>query len=240
MAPAGRATWNDYALGSLLVALMILPTVAAVGYFVLAESWPPLTQQAAYVLGKLIMGAPAIWLFVVERYRLVVPRPKWAEIAGGTLFGLSVAAGMLALYFGWLKPQGVFASAAVAVREKVADFGLDSPWRFLAFALFVSLLHSFLEEYYWRAFTFGKLARYLGVIPAGIAASIAFAGHHAVILGKYFGWGSLFQLLFSAAVAFGGFVWCMMFRRWKTLYGPWISHAWVDAAIFAIGYDLCW
>lgn len=240
MEQAGQATRNDYALAVLLVALMILPTVAAVGYFILAEGWPPLIQQAAYVLGKLVMVLPAIWLFGVDRYRLKLPCPSWSEIAAGSLFGLSVAAGMLALYIGWFKPQGVFAGAAVAVREKITDFGLDFPGRFFVFAVFVSLLHSLLEEYYWRGFTFGKLAIHLGAIPAGIVSSVAFAGHHVVVLGKYFGWGSPFQILFSGAVALGGFVWCMMFWRWQRLYGPWVSHAWIDAAIFAIGYDLCW
>ena len=35
-----------------------------------------------------------------------------------------------------------------------------------------------------------------------------------------------------------GVVWALLYYRSKSLWGPWLSHAIVDAGIFAIGYDL--
>jgi hypothetical protein len=39
-------------------------------------------------------------------------------------------------------------------------------------------------------------------------------------------------------VAIGGAVWALVYQQSKSLLGPWLSHLFVDAAIFAIGWDL--
>ncbi|MEZ4820135.1 MAG: hypothetical protein R3A45_09675 [Bdellovibrionota bacterium] len=42
--------------------------------------------------------------------------------------------------------------------------------------------------------------------------------------------------LFSICVALGGVLWSWMYYRSDSLYGAWISHVFVDAALFSIGY----
>jgi membrane protease YdiL (CAAX protease family) len=59
-----------------------------------------------------------------------------------------------------------------------------------------------------------------------------------LVLQLYFGWTSPLTWLFSAGVAIGGAFWAWLYNKSGSLYGPWLSHALVDAAIFAIGYDL--
>jgi uncharacterized protein len=44
--------------------------------------------------------------------------------------------------------------------------------------------------------------------------------------------------LFSLSVAVGGAFWAWLYQRTGSLYGPWLSHLLVDAAIFLVGYDL--
>jgi len=39
-------------------------------------------------------------------------------------------------------------------------------------------------------------------------------------------------------VAIGGAVWAWIYARSDSLYGPWMSHCCVDAAIFLLGYEL--
>jgi membrane protease YdiL (CAAX protease family) len=39
-------------------------------------------------------------------------------------------------------------------------------------------------------------------------------------------------------IAIGGAAWAWVYDRSKSLYGPWLSHLIVDAAIFWIGFDL--
>lgn len=218
---------------------MVLPTVLSVGYFLLAESLPAGVQRTLYGTSKLVMVVPALWLYFVERWRLRLLRPRSEELLVGTAFGLAVGGLMIGLYFGWLGPAGAFQQASVAIREKVSGFGLGSPVKFALFALVISVIHSFLEEYYWRGFVFAKLGLFTPALLAGTISSLAFTGHHVVILGRYFGWGSAFQILFALGVLAGGGIWCWMLQRWGTLYAPWLSHMWIDLAIFVIGYHLC-
>jgi len=105
-------------------------------------------------------------------------------------------------------------------------------------ATFYSLLHSLLEEYYWRWFVFGRLRRLMS-LPAAIGvSSLGFMAHHVCIVSVFFGWLSPMSLLLSAAVAMGGALFAWIYQRTNSLYAPWISHAFVDSAIFLIGYDL--
>jgi membrane protease YdiL (CAAX protease family) len=159
-------------------------------------------------------------------------------VAVGVAFGLAVAAGMLGLYHGVLKGSAVLAAAEPQIRAKVAGFGINSVWQYAALAAFYSVIHSLLEEYYWRWFVFGQLRR---IIPLGGAiaiSSLGFMAHHVLVLGKYFGFDSPATWLFSSCVAVGGALWAWLYHRTGSLLGPWLSHLLVDAAIFAIGFDL--
>ncbi|MGQ9505907.1 MAG: CPBP family intramembrane glutamic endopeptidase [Thermogutta sp.] len=225
-------------LWGLLLLLMTVPTAAAVIYFILVENTSPLLQQTAYVSGKAVMALPAVWFFLVERGKLRWVPPQASQIRNGLAFGMIVFGGTLLIYYGLLKPAAVLDFARPAIQEKIAGFGLTTPIRFAAFALIISLAHSALEEYYWRWFVFGRLRGQIPVAWAASLASVAFTGHHVVILGRYFGWLSPGQMIFSLAVFLGGIIWCAMFHRSRSLYGPWISHALIDAAIFVVGYDL--
>jgi membrane protease YdiL (CAAX protease family) len=156
---------------------------------------------------------------------------------GGGL-GLVLLVGALVAYHLGLKPTEAFVLAAEAVRKKVAGIGVGSVSRYCVLAAFYSVIHSLLEEYYWRWFVFGALRR-LTSLPVAIAlSSLGFMAHHVCILSLYFGWGSISSIVLSAAVAIGGVIWAWLYQQTNSLFGPWISHALVDAAIFIVGYDL--
>lgn len=222
-----------------IVVALVLPTAVTWLYFVALDGAPAAVQQTAYGVGKTIQFAlPIVWVWLVQRQRVAILTPGTAWHFAGIAFGLSVALAMLLLYGLVLKPAGAFDAPSVAVREKVLAFGIASlPW-FVLFALFVSLVHSLLEEYYWRWFVFAQLDRWCK-LPAAVAiSSVAFAAHHVLVLTHYFGWTSPLTWLFTAGVAIGGAFWAWLYRQSSSLYGPWISHAIVDAAIFAVGYDV--
>ena len=69
-------------------------------------------------------------------------------------------------------------------------------------------------------------------------SSLAFTAHHVLVLGFYFGRLWWPTVIFSLAVAIGGVFWAWLYQKSGSLYGPWLSHALVDAALFLIGYDL--
>ena len=136
--------------------------------------------------------------------------------------------------------EGVAGSAAAAaeVNAKVQGLGAGTPVRFLFMALFYCVVHSLLEEYYWRWFVFGELRQVQRWPIAAVVSGIGFTAHHVLVIGMYFGWSSPLTVLFSLAVTIGGIYWAWLYQRSGSLLGPWVSHLLIDGAIFVVGWDL--
>ncbi len=219
---------------------LIFPTLLTVVYFILLSGYPAAVQLAAFGVGKFIQFVfPALWVVGVQRERIGRASPIRADFFWGGGLGLVLLAATLALYFLVFAPAGIFAgSVAEAVRQKVEGLGVDTPSRYLVMSVFYVLIHSLLEEYYWRWFVFGQLRRLTTLSTAIAISSLGFAAHHVCVISVYFGWFSAMSILLSLAVAAGGAIWARVYHRTGSLYGPWICHAFVDAAIFIVGYDL--
>jgi membrane protease YdiL (CAAX protease family) len=230
LTPADRAA---------IAVALILPTAVTWLYFIALDGAPPWLQQGAYGIGKAIQFAlPAVWVCLVQRtWPNFAAARGWSLIAGG-VFGFVVGASMALLYFVALKPAGLFDEAAIAVRQKVQSFGAGSPVAFLLLAAFYSAVHSLLEEYYWRWFVFGELSRLVRLRAAITISSLAFAAHHVLVLAHYFGWQSPLTWIFAGGVTVGGAVWAWLYARGGSLVGAWLSHALIDAAIFAVGWRM--
>lgn len=214
------------------------PALLTAVYFVGLADAPRPVQQAVYLVGKgLQFGLPALWF--LRRRPGSLPVPSLRGAFTGLAFGLGVFVAALAIYAWFLGPLHVIDGApAEAIRAKVAGFGLDGPWRFLALGAFYSLFHSAAEELYWRGFVFGELRDRGRPAPALLVSSLAFAAHHVIVLAVFFGWGSPWTWALSLAVAGGGAFWAWLYQRSGSLVGPWLGHLLVDAAIFTVGWQL--
>src|SRR5262245_11536506 len=193
--------------------------------------------QAAYAGGKVFQfSLPVLFFRLFERRWPRPGVPNFRGLALGLGFGLAVAAGMLALYFA-LRDQSLFRQTPGKLKDKLQEFGLDSPAGFAAFAFFVTVLHSLCEEYYWRWFVFGWLRRYLAFVPAAAVSSLGFMAFHVFLLHAYLPghfWAGVVPLLLC--IAAGGAAWAWLYERTGSVYSPWLSHAIIDAALFVVGY----
>ncbi len=229
--------WSWRRDGVVLLFAMLYPTLATWLYFVVlaGEEW----VKIAYGIGKAVQFAlPLVWVWFVQRQRPRWHAPGKAGLGAGLGFGLVVLLAMLGLYYGYLRDSRYLAAAPQAVWEKLADFGATTEGRFLVFVSFIAVIHSLLEEYYWRWFVFGQLRRALPVWLALGLSSLAFALHHVIVVGTYVhSWYAV--AIFSLAVAAGGGMWAWIYHRGGSLYGPWLSHFLVDAGLMWIGFDLC-
>ncbi len=229
--------------GPLRVVILIgltLPTVITYIYFDLLSDQPAVVQTLGMLGGKTIQfGLPLYWLFFIRN-----DRPNWKTGLDGSMLGTGLFSGMLilaaamALYWGGLKDTELLRIASVEINQRVQEMGLHSRIGFIGLGIFYVLLHSLMEEYYWRWFMFGMLR---STVPVGAAmwiSSLGFMAHHVLVLARYFGWANPATYLFSACVAVGGLLWSWMYHRSGKLYGIWLSHALVDAVIFVIGYQL--
>ena len=218
---------------------MVFPSVLTWTYFEMLAHRPPIVQQSVYVVGKTLQfGFPLLWALCVAGEKIQWPWPSRRGLTPGIAFGLLVCLAMAALYFGAFKPFGLLVQPGREVRAKILQLGLQQLWKYAAVGVFYALCHSLLEEYYWRWFVFGRMRAFLP-LPAAIAVSSAgFTAHHLILLARYFGWQSPWTYLLCLGIAAGGAVWAAMYQRSGSLYGPWASHGLVDAAIFALGFDL--
>ena len=224
-------------LAALLFA-MLFPTLAAWLYFMVFTDSE--TLPTVYSISKVVQFSfPLAWTLAVTRGRLprlnVTPRALLEGMGTGLIMVLA-----LFLVYVLLMGQGpLLQEARPRILSRVQSIGADTPARFLGLALFLSVIHSLLEEYYWRWFVFGRLQERMRLAGAVILSSVAFTLHHVIILHAFLGpkfWPV--TLGFSLVVAIGGVIWAMVFRRCRLLAAPWISHIMVDLAILAIGYDL--
>lgn len=206
-------------------------------------------QQTAYGIGKAVQFALPWWGWRVRQSNLKVlapdgeisdwPQPDYKRsLLWGLVTGLAIAGAALALYHWVLEPSGMMAGPTEQARVKLKETGLNSLPVFIAVALFYSLCHSGLEEYYWRWFMFRHLTLRWNLTTATVVSSLGFMAHHVLVLARYFGWASPMTYALALSVAVGGVIWAVLYRRFGTVAGPWLSHAFVDAAIFAIAYQM--
>lgn len=223
----------------LVVFAMCLPSGVTWLYFMALDGVPAPWPHTAYALGKTLQFAlPLAWWGLRRLPLRPLPRPGLGDLLLGLAWGLIVAAGMAGLYGLWLRPSGLLAGAGAAIAHKTRSLGLATPAAFAATAVFYAVIHSLLEEYYWRWFVFGRLRDTLPWGAAATLSSVAFGAHHFLLLGVFFGAASPGTWLCGLAVIVGGAVWAAMYQWRGNLYACWLSHALVDAALFAVGYDL--
>ncbi len=224
---------------SALLFACLFPTFATWLYFIRLSGTEWATP--AYAATKVIQFAfPVVWLLLMGEGPKT---PRKAGTGKGLLLGLVSGAVFVAAALAFWRPildaSPAFERAPAAVSAKIAGFGIDSGLKFLLLAVFYSVVHSFLEEYYWRWFVFGRLRRRLPFGAAGVVSSLAFTAHHVLVVGHFLGSFGLLTFLISLVVTGAGLVWSWLFERTGRLAGPWLSHALADAVLMWIGY-LMW
>ena len=218
---------------------LVLPTVVTWLYFVALAEQQSAWQQLAAVLGKSVQFLiPLLWACGVERQKLYFTPKASMGLIPGAVFGVTVVLAMLIVYHGLLKPAGAFDVAGDEIRRKVASLGIQSGWSYLGLGVFYALVHSGLEEYYWRWFVFAQLNSRVSLGWAIILSSLGFMAHHVILLTTFFGMAAPLAYLGSLSVAIGGAFWAWLYHTKGSVYGCWFSHMLVDAGIFIIGYDL--
>lgn len=224
----------------LLAVACALPTLVTLAYFVWARGTASGTQQLIFLVVKVAQfSLPVVWVGWFCRERLGLPRWTNRGIGWGLAFGVAVGLAMGGLY--WLLAETpLMATATEAIQQKIVELGLDRAWKFAALGTFYALLHSLLEEYYWRWFVFRRMRAHLSLGMAIGLSSLAFAAHHVVVLWHYFSHAPWAAAFFSLSVAVGGVFWAWLYEKVGSLFPCWISHLVVDAAIFLVGGAIAW
>lgn len=214
---------------------MVIPFIGALFYFILYKD--------SKVVQLLYMGTKFFTLFwpVLVYFALgnmkefdffAKLKPQKKPVMAGLIFGILLIICMLGLME---TPIGdIVTAGGTAMKDKVIALGISS-W-YWPFALFISLIHSLLEEYYWRWFVYGQLRKIVPISFAHILGGVSFAAHHLVITSQYFPMG--WAVFFASAVGIGGMIWSILYEKHGTLVGVWICHIFADLVIFWVGYQV--
>ncbi len=223
----------------ILLFAAIYPTLLTLLYFVWLADSPGTFQKTTFLFGKAVQfSLPLLWVAFFCHEPWFLRRFSSGGVREAVGFGLLVFAATLVCHYVFLRfgPLSENANAVGAIRSKVDAFGIGQPPLFILFGLFYTLVHSGLEEYYWRWFVFRRLARHIDRRGAIFLSSVAFMAHHVVLLGSYFGYGHWLTWFGSLGVAIGGAYWSWSYHRFDSIWPAWISHGIIDAALFTVGF----
>ncbi len=220
---------------------MVLPTAAAWLYFVVLRdsAW----SGPVYLGAKLVQfSLPLLAFRLMPEAGLPGPvaGARRTDLLLGLGLGVALVGGVLAAWGGLVAGRPVEAEAAARVTATLRVFHVSAPLAYLAMSVALSVAHAFLEEWYWRGYVYRHLGQRLAGAPALVLASLTFASHHSLVVDRYLPEGSFWPLgvLATLAVAVGGGLWSLLYRRSGSLLPSWISHILVDAALMALGYRL--
>ena len=225
-------------IGSGVVPALVVPFIGAMIYFVFWAGTP--VAVVVYVATKLFTVAwPVVARFGVERgvfrFQPASQVNRRRSIVWGVGSGVLIAGLMLVVVYA-TTVGGYVERHAGNIVARINDFRLTTPGRFVLFATFICIVHSGIEEYYWRWYVYGRLTAVTGAVTAHVIAGLAFSAHHFVVLGCYF--SVVGTAVFGVLVGVGGAIWSVLYHRTGSLVGSWLSHALVDAAIMVVGYRL--
>lgn len=107
---------------------------------------------------------------------------------------------------------------------------------FLYVSLYISLLNSFLEEFFFRGFGFITLKKYIPQKAAYLFSPIMFALYHVgMLLGMF---AAPVLLLILAGLIVGGLIFNFLNDRFGNIYPSWFVHMFANFAINTIGFIL--
>lgn len=107
---------------------------------------------------------------------------------------------------------------------------------FLYVSLYISLMNSFLEEFFFRGYGFITLKKYTTPVVAYLFSSVLFAVYHVGMLVAMFDFGALLLLLFGLIL--GGCIFNYLNDVNGNIYPSWFVHMFANFAINTVGFIL--
>ncbi|PKO14865.1 hypothetical protein CVU37_13860 [candidate division BRC1 bacterium HGW-BRC1-1] len=226
-------------LPTLLLAAL-LPTVAAWLYFVHWAEAP--FVRTLYSGSKVVQFAiPVAWLLIMHQTEYWVRRPRVSGVGSALAFGLAAGLAIIVAYAAWLRNVAALGDFPELIYARLTALGLATPARYIGMALFLSVIHAFLEEYYWRWFFCAHVKWHASRWWAIMMSSVAFTAHHVIVVACFLPPGSwLLTAAFSLPVLAGGMFWAWHYTRHNSLVAVWLSHMLIDVAIMTVGYTAVW
>lgn len=231
----------------------VLPLIGALAYFVW---WPGYeSTKTVYSTFKTLQFALPILVWglltknLLSRFRnlfyIELSRESRVPLARGPLFVGFISAIVFLIvgfgaYFIFFRDVLNVPGVRQALVEKLAEFGVQSAFGFCLLSFLIAVIHSLLEEYYWRGFVFVELQNYFSSAVAMWLSAFAFTLHHIVVIARYAKLEPRLLIILCASVVVFvcGYFWTRQFFTFRNIYTTWMSHIAADIVMLGIGYDI--
>lgn len=156
-------------------------------------------------------------------------RIKRKGVLRKTIFlGIGIYVIILGAY--WILKEFIDLSSIKELLDKNLKVNKEN---FIWVALYISLVNSMLEEFFFRGFIFLNLKKLVRSKQAYIFSAFVFAVYHVAIMGNWF--SPLIFLLAMAGLFAGGLIFNYLNESSSTIYGSWIVHMMANFAINTVG-----
>ena len=213
-----------------LIALLLFAPAPTVGVLLALHSPQGASGTVLWIAAKVwLFVLPAMWYLFIEKQPVSLSKPKQGGVFVAFIVGIIMFAVILAAFgltHSTLSPD--------LIRQKAAAFGLNRPLIYLAAAFYWIAINSLLEEYIFRFFFYRQLENLLNIKwLAVILAAAIFTLHHSVVLSAYL--PIMHNILASLGIFGAGVIWSGLYAKYRSVWIPFISHAFADIAVFGIG-----
>ncbi len=219
---------NKNSIFILSAVTLISFAVAAVDAFLKPDYWTKVPIKSV-----LFLIVPLLYFWIAkegkglkELFRFRLKTMLWA-----LGFGLGVYGVILGGYFatrGFIDFQSITGTLT-------EDNGISAE-NFLWVSLYISLMNSFLEEFFFRGFAFLALTKHTGYKFANFFSAALFAAYHTGMLVLMFRWWVL-PLLFAGLFA-GGLIFNFLNRKSGNIYTSWFCHMFANFGINTVAFIL--
>lgn len=192
-----------------------------------------LTNYVSKSFVKIILFTllPYMFFFRLQGWPKYFAFPSNKQLYVSLLLGMSVLGLILSAYF-ILGPRFNFTMVASALKNNV---GVTAE-NFLFISLYISVVNSFLEEFFFRGFAFLTLKQYFNNKLTTIISAVIFALYHIAIMRGWFGMPLFALLLLGLFVA--GLLFNYIDEKTNTILTSWCIHMFANIAINIIGFIL--
>lgn len=209
---------------TILFALIFLPPIL----LLLSRNFLP-TNYLFSSLYKITFLFPLFYYIVIEKksfkkiyqeqFSLTTFKKIWKNML---LLGIIAAIFYLGAFFilkGFLDHS--------LITERLQTFASINTTNILFIGIYIILINSLLEEFFWRGFLFKKLKENVGK-SGYLISGLAFSFHHVMF---YYNWFTLpFFLIVTAGLTLYAICMNLIYNKYKDLYSCWLIHGITDTA----------
>ncbi len=209
--------------------LIIILSIAIIAY-------TDLVLRPGYLVKTMVklpvfLLAPMIYSLFFKNFKpLSLIKPSTNGFKSGTILGILIYIAVVACYL----ISNSFADLSSIRTSLENNLGINKDNFFLV-GLYVCVVNSFLEEWFFRGFVFLQLKQQSRVM-AYIVSSTSFAVYHIAIMDGMFNVALFIVVLLGLFI--GGCIFNYLNEKNNNIYASWLCHFFANLAMNTVGYML--